>query len=173
MIFAGLSVPGGCRMRRGAMSDSRRHDQGVKETGRNPTREEFICEQLRPRAGTGSAVMASHREPGLPTHFIWRDETYEVVGLIEAWKTDSPCRHGGGEMYLRRHWYRIRVRRQGPCRADDQAALGPVDQARTPEACGGSHRIVTIYCDRQAKSGRKPKSRWWVYTAGPAYRRLA
>jgi len=104
------------------------------------TREEFICEEMTPLPGSGDAAMASHGEPGLPGRFTWRGEAFEIVGLIEAWKTDGPCRHGSDERYLRRHWYRVQVR---------------------------PHRVLTIYCDRQAKNRRRPKSRWWVYSAEP------
>jgi len=101
--------------------------------------EEFVGEELTPEAGSGDAAMASHGEPGLPRRFQWRGRSYEVVGVIDKWKTQGPCRHGSGEMYLRRHWYRIQV---------------------------SPHAVLTVYCDRQAKDRRKPKSRWWVYSAG-------
>jgi len=104
---------------------------------RAKARAEFICEELVPIAGTADAAMASRGEPGLPRRFLWRGVEYELVGVIETWKTQGPCRHGSGEMYLRRHWYKIEVR---------------------------PHQIMTVYCDRQAKDRRRPKSRWWVYT---------
>lgn len=104
-----------------------------------PTHAEFICEELTPAPGTGDAAMASHGEPGLPHRFTWRGEEYQVIGVIEMWKTHGPCRHGSGEMYLRRHWYKIQVQ---------------------PRA------VMTVYCDRQAKNRRKSKSRWFVYTVG-------
>ena len=46
-----------------------------------------------------------------------------------------------GEVYLRRHWFRVRV---------------------------ASGEEMTIYCDRQAKNTRRPKRRWWIYTIAPA-----
>jgi phosphoribosylglycinamide formyltransferase-1 len=112
-------------------------DQPVAGPGPDAPRAEFVCEELIPVAGSADAAMMSRGEPGLPRRFTWRGEAYEVVGVIETWKTQGPCRHGSGEMYLRRHWYRIQVR---------------------------PHHIMTVYCDRQAKDRRKPKSRWWVYT---------
>jgi phosphoribosylglycinamide formyltransferase-1 len=112
-------------------------DQPVAGPGPDTPQAEFVCEELIPVTGSGDAAMMSHGEPGLPGRFTWRGVAYEVVGVIETWKTQGPCRHGSGEMYLRRHWYRIQVR---------------------------PHRIMTVYCDRQAKNRRKPKSRWWVYT---------
>jgi len=115
-------------------------DSQQTSTARQPVAEshaEFVCEELIPEAGTADVAMMTRGEPGLPSRFTWRDEAFEVVGVIETWKSQSPCRHGGGEMYLRRHWYKIQVR---------------------------PRRVMTVYCDRQAKNRRKPKSRWWVYT---------
>lgn len=116
-----------------------RDDQARPPTG-PPSAEshgEFICEELIGEPGTGAPAMMSRGEPGLPNRFTWRGQQYEVVGVIEMWKTCGPCRNGGGEMYLRRHWYKIQVR---------------------------PHLVMTVYCDRQAKNRRKPRSRWWVYT---------
>lgn len=104
------------------------------------THAEFIGEELTPLAGTGDVGMMSRGEPGMPRRFLWRGVQFELVGVIDAWKTQGPCRHGSGEMYLRRHWYKVQVR---------------------------PHQVMTVYCDRQAKDRRKPKSRWWVYTVEP------
>ena len=100
----------------------------------------FVCEELVPVPGTADAAMMSRGEPGLPKRFLWRGVEYEVVGVIGTWKTHGPCRHGSGEVYLRRHWCKIQVR---------------------------PHRVITVYCDRQARNRRKPKSRWWVYMVEP------
>jgi hypothetical protein len=103
--------------------------------------EEFICEALTPVAGTGEAAAMSRGEPGLPGLFTWRGGQYRIVGVIRKWKSTGPCRSGGGEVYLRRHWYKV--------------VTDP-------------HMVMTIYCDRQAKNRKRPKARWWVYTAAPA-----
>jgi hypothetical protein len=102
--------------------------------------QEFIGEELHPIAGEGDALAMARGEPGLPRRFLWRDREYRVIGVIETWKTSGPCRHGGGEMYLRKHWYRIRVE---------------------PDA------VLTVYCDRQARDRKRPKARWWIFAAGP------
>ncbi len=60
-----------------------------------------------------------------------------AAAVLEAWKEDGPCRHGSGEMYLRKHWFKI-LTEQGP--------------------------QMTIYFDRQARSKRQSKARWWLYT---------
>ncbi len=103
--------------------------------------EEFICEAMTPAVGSGDAAGMARGLPGLPNRFTWRDQEYQVAGVIRQWQTTGPCRNGSSEMYLRRHWYKI-------------LAEPPM--------------IMTIYCDRQAKSGKRPKSRWWVYTIEPS-----
>ena len=105
-----------------------------------PTNEEFIDEPIKPTPGTGIAAMAATGQPGVPSEFDWGGQRYHLAGIIGSWKTSGPCRHGGGEMYLRRHWYKLLV--EPPL-------------------------IMTIYCDRQART-RNPKSRWWLYSIEPA-----
>ena len=99
--------------------------------------EEFVGEEMTPVPATGDAVAMARGEPGLPRCFTWRGVEYAVAGVIRQWKTTGPCRSGGGEVYLRKHWFRVLTR---------------------PEA------IMTIYCQRQAQNRRRPKSRWWIYT---------
>ena len=103
--------------------------------------EEFIGEAILPVPGSGDAATASRGEPGVPHEFDWRGRRYRLAGIVRAWKTSGPCRHGSGEMYLRRHWYRVLT---------------------DPPA------IMTLYCDRQSRLPRRPKARWWLYTIEPA-----
>jgi len=98
--------------------------------------EEFISEPIQPVAGTFDAGGMTRGEPGLPERFVWRDAEYTLAAVLEAWKEDGPCR-SGGEMYLRKHWYKI------------QTTQGP---------------RMTIYFERQARSKRHSKARWWLYT---------
>jgi hypothetical protein len=103
-------------------------------------REQFVCEALTPVPGTGDAAAMARGQPGLPGRFCWRGREYRIAGVIRQWKSTGPCRSGGGEIYLRRHWYKVLTDPPG---------------------------VMTIYCDRQAKDRRHPKARWWVYTVGP------
>jgi hypothetical protein len=105
--------------------------------------EEFIDEPLTPAPMTADVAMMARGEPGVPGRFVWRGREYRLVGVVEKWRTHGPCRHGSGEIYLRRHWYRIEACAQ--------------DEPSRP-------RIMTIYCDRQPKDRRHPKSRWWIFT---------
>ncbi|MFA6135462.1 MAG: DUF6504 family protein [Phycisphaerae bacterium] len=134
--------------------------------------QEFIGEPLTPVPLTGDAVAMARGEPGLPGRFRWRDQTYRVAGVIGVWKTCGPCRNGGGEMYLRRHWYKILA----------EPVVQPPEEAQEPEKLPkGARRalpqrlqerqaaaiLMTVYCDRQARNRKHPKDRWWVYTTEP------
>ena len=100
---------------------------------------QFICEELKPAAGTADASAMVRREPGLPTSFTWRGVQYKIAGVTSQWKSHGHCRSSSKskEMYLRRHWYII-------------LTDPPI--------------FMTIYCDRQARNRSKPKSRWFVHT---------
>ena len=99
--------------------------------------EEFVSEQIKPVAGTFDPAAMTRGEPGLPQRFVWRDTEYTLAAVLEVWKEDGPCRQGSGERYLRKHWFKV-LTEQGP--------------------------RMTIYFDRQARSNRQPKARWWLYT---------
>ena len=96
--------------------------------------EQFISESITPTPGSFDGQAMARGEPGLPSSFEWRGTNYKVVELLEAWKTSQRAQ---GEMYLRRHWFRIAV---------------------------GDGMEMTIYCERQPKPGKTAKSRWWLYT---------
>ena len=100
--------------------------------------ERFISEAMTPVPSTGRASAAARGEPALPERFTWRGTEYRVAGVIEQWKTTGPCRSGSPEQYVRRHWYRVRTE---------------------PPA------VMTVYCDRQARDRKRPRARWWVYSA--------
>lgn len=95
----------------------------------------FVSEALEPlgEAFTMSAMAAG--EPGLPARFRWRGTEYEILRVIETWKTTSRCRNGSDEQYVRKHWYRI----------------------LTSEGTE-----MEIYFERQARSARDRKKRWWL-----------
>jgi hypothetical protein len=99
--------------------------------------EEFISEPIEPLTGTFDTAAMTRGEPGLPGRFKWRDREYAVVDVIEAWKETGPCRSGGPEMYLRKHWYKI------------------ITEDGTE---------MTVYFERQPRSKRSNKVRWWLYT---------
>lgn len=98
---------------------------------------ELISEPITPRPGTFDASRMGRGEPGLPEGFVWRGESLDVVEEISAWKQSS--REGGaaGDLYLRRHYYRLRM-------SDDS--------------------VWTVYFVRQTPRSGNPKARWFLYT---------
>ncbi len=99
--------------------------------------DEFICEPLAPEPRTGDTAAMARGEPGLPSSFTWRGRRYTVAEVLKTWKSSSPeGGKAGGEMYLRRHWYRFMA---------------------------GTGEVLTVYFDRQSRS-RNPHRRWWLYT---------
>jgi phosphoribosylglycinamide formyltransferase-1 len=99
--------------------------------------EEFVSETIKPIEGTFDTAAMTRGEPGLPAKFIWRDKEYQVAELLETWKETGPCRNGSDEIYLRKHWYKIRTT---------------------------DNIIMTLYFERQARSKKQNKARWWLYT---------
>lgn len=99
--------------------------------------EEFISEPIKPVSGTFDTAGMTRGEPGLPERFIWKDTEYEVAEVLETWKETGPCKNGSPELYLRKHWYKIRT-------ADGL--------------------LMTLYFERQARSKGSSKARWWLYT---------
>ena len=99
--------------------------------------EEFISESIVPVEGTFDTAGMVSGGPGLPGRFLWRDREYAVAKVLEEWKESGPCKSGSNEMYLRKHWFKILT-------ADGLE--------------------MTIYFDRQPRSKRETKKRWWLYT---------
>ena len=98
---------------------------------------QFIGERVAPAAGTFDTRAMARGEPGLPAAFTWRGREYAVGEVLERWKTTGPCRSGADELYVRRHWFRIRAT---------------------------SGEEMTIYFERQPRSARARKARWWLYS---------
>jgi hypothetical protein len=91
----------------------------------------FVSEAITPIAFGAPAAIG---EPATPVRFRWRGQEHEVARVIEKWKTTGACRNGSGEIYVRRHWYRL-------------------------ETSGGVE--MEIYFERQPRS-KQTKKRWWV-----------
>ncbi len=99
---------------------------------------ELISEPIMPRMGDSALSAMARGEPGLPLAFVWRDETYDVIEQIAAWKaTSTEGGHAKGDRYLRRHYHKLRM-------SDDTE--------------------WTVYFVRQASSSGNPKARWFLYT---------
>lgn len=105
--------------------------------------ESFVCERIIPDPGSFDARAAASGEPALPLRFSWRGETMDVEEVLDTWKDTGPCSHGSGERYIRKHWYLVRT---------------------------GGGKVMKIYFERQARSKRDLKARWWLYTLSPSVR---
>lgn len=100
-------------------------------------KEEFVSEPITPAHESMDASAMAIGEPGLPKKFTWRDKEYTVEKVLAKWKESGPCKHGSGEMYLRKHWFQIRTT---------------------------SGYEMKVYFERQPRSKRESKTRWWLYT---------
>jgi hypothetical protein len=98
--------------------------------------EDFISETIEPVGETFDAGRMSAGGPGLPRQFRWREQTIEIARVARTWRETGPCHHGSGERYVRKHWF---------------------------EVLTGSGETMTIYFERQARSG-KGRDRWWLFT---------
>lgn len=95
----------------------------------------FVGEPLTPLEVTFVSSSMAAGKPGLPERFTWKGGTFGVAEVLEEWKEAGDCRHGSGERYLRKHWFRIKTT---------------------------SGEEMKIYFERQARS--KGGSRWRLYT---------
>lgn len=98
---------------------------------------DLISEPITPFAGTFDTSAMGRGEPGLPRGFNWRDHDFEIAQTLETWKHSSREGGGAGDLYLRRHYYKLRM-------SDDS--------------------IWTVYFIRQTPKTGNPKSRWFLYT---------
>ena len=99
--------------------------------------EKFISEQIIPVSNAIDVEGMSRGEPGFPFRFKWRETEYSVEEILEKWKGTAQCSHGSNEIYLRKHWFKI-VTTTG--------------------------ENMKIYFERQPKSKRQVKSRWWLFS---------
>ena len=99
---------------------------------------ELVSESIKPHAGTADTARMGLGEPGLPTGFDWRGESFAVDELLSAWKHSSrEGSHAQGELYLRRHYYRLRM---------------------------SDKTVWTVYLLRQAPKSGSAKKRWFLYS---------
>jgi len=100
--------------------------------------ETLVGEPIIPKPGTFDTSIMATGAPGPPHQFTWRGVEYTIRGIMETWKTVGPCTSGSDEMYVRRHYYRIRTT---------------------------SGDTMTLGCDRHAPRGRsRTKGRWVLYS---------
>ncbi len=96
----------------------------------------FISEMIQPADQSFDTSRMMMGEPGLPKSFNWRNKQLKIIRVIKQWKETGRCTHSASEMYLRKHWYEVK--------------LDTGEGAR-------------IYFQRQSKSNNK-KSRWCLFS---------
>ncbi len=109
------------------------------------TAEDFISEPITPEAGSFDTRAMVSGLGGLPAAFVWRGRRYEIVECLEHAKESSrEGGHAGGELYLRRQVFQVRL---------------------------DTGQRATLYLQRQAPrgaSGRAARQRWFLYSIEPA-----
>jgi hypothetical protein len=76
---------------------------------RMPMKETFIGQGIVPSETSFSLSAMVTGKPGLPQQFSWQGKTYAVLAILEEWTECGDCRHGSGERYVRKHWFRVRT----------------------------------------------------------------
>ena len=102
--------------------------------------EQFVSEPIKPITEVVAARSFEIGAPLLPAQFIWRGRILCAREILEQWKETSPCKHGSGELYVRKHWFRL----------------------RTEEG-----EELKIYFERQPRASRssaKNSPRWWLFS---------
>jgi hypothetical protein len=72
-------------------------------------KETFIGEGITPEDMSFSVSPMATGKPGLPRTFSWKGKRFSVLEVLEEWKECGNCRHGSGERYVRKHWFRVRT----------------------------------------------------------------
>jgi phosphoribosylglycinamide formyltransferase-1 len=72
-------------------------------------KETFIGEGITPEDMSFSVSPMAMGKPGLPRQFSWKGRGFSVIEVLEEWKESGACRHGSGERYVRKHWFRVRT----------------------------------------------------------------
>lgn len=99
--------------------------------------QQFVSEPLSALPGAFDTRAMAAGQPGLPAGFRWRDVELRIEGVLETWKQSEPeGGRPGGERYLRRHYFRLRM--------SDGATW-------------------VVYFLRQTPRSGSPKARWFLY----------
>jgi phosphoribosylglycinamide formyltransferase-1 len=76
---------------------------------RGSTQETFVGGAITPEDASFSTSAMATGGPGLPKVFSWEGRRYRVLDVLEQWKETGDCRHGSGERYVRKHWFRVQT----------------------------------------------------------------
>lgn len=108
---------------------------------------EFVSQSIRPVGGPADAHAMARGEPALPAAFEWGGREYRIVECLERWKFSSrEGAHAQGELYLRRHYFRVRV--------DDGCVWTVYFVRQTPKSGSPRRRWFLLEIDDRAAGGR-------------------
>jgi len=99
-------------------------------------KEKLISESIAPNPATFDTNRMAAGEPGLPAEFVWHKEKIRIVRVLREWRDTGPCRHGSGDLYIRKHWYEV----------EDEIG-----------------RTLKIYFERNPR-GKKKTARWRLFS---------
>jgi phosphoribosylglycinamide formyltransferase-1 len=108
----------------------------------------FVGEAITPEDMSFSVSPMAAGKPGLPWKFSWKGRTFSVLEVLEEWKETGDCRHGSGERYVRKHWFRVKTTEDLEMR---------IYFERQGRSSGGSR--WRLYSIRSTGSGAAPKDR--------------
>lgn len=100
-------------------------------------RERFVSELVHPAEESFDFAGTPAGDPPIPRRFKWRDKEYTVADVLERRRDTGPCTHGSGELYARKHWFRVRTT---------------------------TGEVMNLYFERHARSKAQRKKRWWLYS---------
>jgi phosphoribosylglycinamide formyltransferase-1 len=75
----------------------------------NAIKETFVGGGIVPEDMSFDVSAMATGRPGLPRRFSWKGRSFVVGQVLEEWTECGNCRHGSGERYLRKHWFRVRT----------------------------------------------------------------
>jgi phosphoribosylglycinamide formyltransferase-1 len=107
--------------------------------------EQFVSESITPVKGM-AALARTTGGPALPRQFVWKERVLEIQEVIACWRETGPCRHGSGEVYVRKHWYEVRTT---------------------------SGAVAKLYFERQFRSTSQKTRRWWLFSIKDATESMA
>jgi hypothetical protein len=97
----------------------------------------FVSEPITPVADSLGIRGSAPGEPAIPGRFIWRSKEYAIGEVLGSWRELGPCKSGGKERYVRKHWFHIRT-------ADGLE--------------------MKLYFERQPRSKSQSRERWWLFS---------
>lgn len=103
---------------------------------KNQAKQKFVSEPIKPVVSSADTGAMAVGAPGLPREFVWRGEPLCIAAVLRTWRETGPCKHGGSETYVRKHWFEV------------ETAFG---------------QKATIYFERQIRGHDRTK-RWWLFT---------